>query len=146
MKSDFKGIVNYSVSPRGNIFEGQYIWDDPKKTTEFSNPSAYTPQDILAVYNFKFYKDANARTKLPCILFANLITPRVDYHGADKSRIDTTPFTETIIVACKRIADNIKTFRTAGYIFAKHYRSFNPVKERKKTADSVIEELLKGWM
>ena len=91
LKSDFKGIVNYSVSPRGNVFEGQYKWDDPKKTTEFSNPSAYTPQDILEVYSFKFYKYANAKTKLPCILFANLITPRVDYHGADKSRIDTTP-------------------------------------------------------
>ena len=127
--------------------KAQYRWDDPKKTTEFSNPSAYTPQDILEVYGFKFYKDSDARTKLPCVIFANLITPRVDYHGADKSRIDTTPFTETIIVACKRIADNIKTFRAAGYIFeTKHHRTFNPVKERKKTADTVIEELLKGWM
>jgi hypothetical protein len=147
LKSDFKGIVNYSVSPRDNMFEGQYKWDDPKKTTEFSNPSAYTPRDILEVYGFKFYKHSDAKTKLPCVIFANLITPRVDYHGADKSRIDTTPFRHTVIRACKRIADNTKTFKAAGYTFeTKYSRSFTPVKEKTKTVDDVMTELLKTWI
>src|SRR5215211_2625293 len=142
VRSEFKGSVNYSVSPRGNIFEGGYEWDDPKKTSEFSSPRANTVPGILGVYNFYFYKHSDARAKLPCVIFANLITPRVDYHGADKSRIDTTPFTEAIIKACKRIADNIQTFKAAGYTFETKYgRSFAPVREKTKTVDDVMTEL-----
>jgi hypothetical protein len=147
VKSDFKGSVNYSVSPRGNIFESDYQWEDPKKTTEFSSPRANTVPGILSIYNFYFYKHSDARTKLPCVIFANLVTPRVDYHGADKSRIDTTPFTEAIIKACRRVADNIPTFKAAGYKFeTKYSRSFTPDREKTKTVDAVIEELLRTWM
>jgi hypothetical protein len=147
VKSNFKGSVNYSVSPRGNVFESDYQWEDPKKTTEFSSPHANTVPGILGVYNFYFYKHSDARTKLPCVIFANLVTPRVDYHGADKSRIDTTPFTETIIKACRRVADNVQTFKAAGYKFeTKNSRSFAPVREKTKTVDAVIEELLRTWM
>ena len=147
VRSNFKGSVNYSVSPRGNIFESNYQWKDPKKTTEFSSLRANTVLDILGIYNFYFYKHSDARTKLPCVIFANLVTPRVDYHGADKSRIDTTPFTEAIIKACRRVADNIQTFKAAGYKFeTKHSRSFTPVGEKTKTVDAVIEELLRTWI
>ena len=147
VKSDFKGSVNYSVSPRGNVFESDYQWEDSKKTTEFSSPRANTVPGILGVYNFYFYKHSDARTKLPCVIFANLVTPRVDYHGADKSRIDTTPFTEAIIKACRRVADNIQMFKAAGYKFeTKYSRSFTPVREKTKTVDDVMMELLKTWM
>jgi hypothetical protein len=147
LRSNFKGSVNYSVSPQGNFFEGNYKWDDPKKTTEFSEPHAWNAQEILEVYSFKFYKHSDARTKLPCVIFANLVTPRVDYHGADKSRIDTTPFTDTIIKACRKAANDIQTFKAAGYEFqTKSSRTFTPVREKKKTIDDVIKELLGGWM
>jgi hypothetical protein len=72
---------------------------------------------------------------------------RVDYHGKDKSRIDTRPFTEAIIKACRRIADGIQTFKAAGYEFeTKHSRSFAPIRERTKTIEDVIGEVIKQWI
>ena len=31
MESQFKGSVNYSISPRGNLFEGKYRWHEDEK-------------------------------------------------------------------------------------------------------------------
>jgi hypothetical protein len=146
VKSSFRGSVNYSISPRGNIFEGDYRWEDPKKTSIFNSPEANNIPQILGVYNFYFYKHSDARVKLPCVIFANLVTPRVDYHGADKSRINTQPFAETIVKACRKIADNIQTFKAAGYEFeTKSSRSFTPVKEKKMTIEDIMTELIKDW-
>jgi hypothetical protein len=143
----FKGSVNYSISPRGNIFEGDYEWNDPKKTTVFTKPTANNVPEILGVYNFHFYKCSNAKAKLPCVIYANLVTPRVDYHGADKSRIDIQPFAETIVKACRKMSDGIQTFKAAGFEFyTKNTRSFTPVREKKKTIEDIMTELLKGWM
>jgi hypothetical protein len=145
--SEFKGSVNYSISPRGNIFEGEYKWDDPKKSTDFFEPSAQTAPGILEVYNFYYFKHSSANAKLPCVIFANLISPVRDYHGADKSRIDTSPFTEVIIKACRRIAEGIQSFRAAGWEFeTKSSRSFNPIREKKKTIDDIMTEVLKGFV
>ena len=147
VRSAFKGSVNYSISPRGNQFEGEYRWNDPKKTSYFKRPSATSLPGILEVYNFNFFPLSESRAKLPCIIFANLASPRVDYHGHDKSRIDTTPYTAAIIKACRTIADNIQTFKAAGWEFnTKNTRTFTPVRERKKTIDDIMEELLKKWM
>jgi hypothetical protein len=143
VKSEFKGSVNYSISPRGNKFEGEYAWDDPKKTTEFYEPSASDILGILRVYNFYFYKYSDSRAKLPCVIFANLVTSTVDYHGKDKSRIDTRPFAETIIKACRRIAD-IQTFKAAGYEFHTEYtRGFAPVREKTKSIEDILTEVIK---
>ena len=147
VKSEFKGSVNYSISPRGNKFEGKYEWDDPKKTTVFREPSASDTLGILGVYNFYFYKYSDSRAKLPCVIFANLVSPRVDYHGKDKSRIDTRPFAETIIKACRRIADDIQTFKAAGWEFeTKSSRYFEPIREKTKTIEDVMTEVLKQWI
>jgi hypothetical protein len=143
-KTEFKGSVNYSVSSRGNNFEGEYKWDDPKKTTEFKKPSASDIMSILKVYNFYFYQYSDARAKLPCVIFANLVTPRVDYHGKDKSRIDTRPFTKTIINACRRTVEDIQTFKAAGWKFhTKSSLSFTPIRETEVSIEDVIEETLK---
>jgi hypothetical protein len=147
LKSTFKGSVNYSISPRGNIFEGDYEWDDPKKTTEFREPSGSDILDILGVYNFYFYKRGESKAKLPCVIFANLVTQRVDYHGKDKSRIDTHPFAETIIKAVRRIAEDIQTFKAAGHEFVtKNSRYFEPVRQKTKTIEDVIEEVVRQWI
>ena len=147
VKSTFKGSVNYSISPRGNIFEGDYEWDDPKKTTEFNSLVANDIKGILGVYNFYFYKYSDARAKLPCVIYANLVTLRVDYHGADKSRIDTQPFAKTIVKACRKISDGIQTFKAAGWDFeTQKSRSFTPVREKKMKIEDIMTELLKGWM
>ena len=95
--SEFIGSVNYSLSPKGNEFEGDYEWKDKKDY----RVSADSMKDILKTYNFNFYEFAGPKEKIPSIILVNLISQRVDYHGHDKSRIDTHAFTETIIQASK---------------------------------------------
>jgi hypothetical protein len=55
--------------------------------------------------------------KLPCNIIVNLVTPRRDPHGQDKSRIDTRPFTTAIIEAVRRLAPKIQTYHAAGWRF-----------------------------
>ena len=43
-------------------------------------------KQLLGVY--KFNDDAEDSSKVPCVIIANLVTPRKDPHGQDKSRID----------------------------------------------------------
>jgi hypothetical protein len=140
VKSEFKGSVNYSISPRGNMFEGNYKWDD-KKSDEFYAPSARDIKGILEVYEFHFYVRANSKVKLPCVIFANLVSQRIDYHGHDKARIDTEPFKSAIITAARKLVDDIPTYRAAGWKFEKEKRIggrgfkwrsyYTPVKEKK---------------
>jgi hypothetical protein len=121
--SRFIGAVNYSIPPRSNKFDGDYNWDDKN----FFGKKAGSMVEILERYNFEFWGYAEPKTKLPCIIAANLISPRIDYHGHDKSRIDTKPFAKAIIEAARRIADEIPSFRADGYIFSKKQkRTFDP--------------------
>ena len=109
----FFGYVNYSISPKGNNFEGRYEWYDKQgfKVT------ARDITDMLQQLKFNFYEYASARTKLPCIIVANLVSPRIDYQGHDKSRIDTAPFAEIILKTVKKMAEDIQTFQAAGWHF-----------------------------
>lgn len=109
----FFGYVNYSISPRGNKFEGSYEWDDKQYYTHY----AHDIVDVLQQFKFNFNEYASARTKLPCIIVANLVSPRIDYHGHDKSRIDTAPFEQTILHTIRKVAEGIQTFQAAGWHF-----------------------------
>ena len=110
----FIGAVNYSISPRSNAFDGDYRWDD-KKLHYDSN--ADSMKSILQTHGFAFRDYSDSKIKIPSIILVNLISPRVDYHGHDKSRIDTQSFTQTIIAAAQKIAKDTRTFRGAGFIF-----------------------------
>ncbi|MGH9925695.1 MAG: hypothetical protein ACRD5B_09990, partial [Nitrososphaeraceae archaeon] len=93
----FIGAVNYSISPKAdsNLFEGEYSPHLP--TDEYSKP-----RNILGVLEiFGFHDYANDTAKIPCLIVANLVTPRRDPYGQDKSRIDITPFAGTIVDAVK---------------------------------------------
>jgi hypothetical protein len=151
VKSEFKGSVNYSISPRGNMFEGNYKWDE-KKNDEFYNASADDIKSILNVYDFRFYVRANSKVKLPCVIFANLVSQRVDYHGADKARIDTEPFKSAIITSVKKLVDDIPTYRAAGWTFEKERSSsgrgfrwrsyYTPVREKKTSIREAFRQFL----
>lgn len=109
--TQFMGAVNYSVSPLQNTFQGEYRWDDDE------HGGWATAEDIIGILSEYGFHRKNARTsRVPCIVVANLVTPRRDPHGYDKSRIDTQPFTQTIAEAVKKIAADIPTFRAAGYV------------------------------
>jgi hypothetical protein len=104
--SRFIDSINYSVSPRGNRLEGEYSWYDKKHACNYY---ASNITDILQKYGFVFYahsgrSSVGPKVKLPCIIAANLVSPRIDYHGHDKSRIDTRPFSSFIIDAAKKIS------------------------------------------
>jgi hypothetical protein len=112
---EFIGAVNYSISPKqnSNLFEGDYrhyiIDQDPYSPTK----------DILGVLEaFGFHSYAHETVKIPCLIIANLVTPRRDPHGQDKSRIDITPFAGTIVDAVRRLASDIKTYRALGIHFS----------------------------
>jgi DNA topoisomerase VI subunit B len=66
--------------------------------------------DILSALRFRFYDHSDSKTKIPSVIIVNIVSPRVDYHGHDKSRIDTHAFSETIIEAAKKIAAPYKLF------------------------------------
>jgi len=138
--STFISCINYSISPRGNKFEGDYSWYDKKRSYDLRADSIV---GILEKYGFAFYPYSDAKTKLPCIIAANLVSPRIDYHGHDKSHIDTQPFKSVIIEAARKIAEDIQTFRTAGYYFVseRHLSEFYRP-EKKIRAEDALRELL----
>jgi hypothetical protein len=104
----FIGAVNYSVSPKNNIFEGEYWGKD----------YYYNAKDIVDLLSHYGFQDYGAeRNRLPCIIVGNLITPRRDPQGYDKSSIDTKPFTELIRSAVERMTPEIQTYRAAGWTF-----------------------------
>lgn len=111
----FIGAVNYSISPKAdsNLFEGDY--------NQYVPIDAYSkPRNILGLLEiYGFHNYANDNAKIPCLIVANLVTPRRDPHGQDKSRIDTSPFTRTIVQAVKKLASDIKSYRAVGIRFSK---------------------------
>ena len=105
--------VNYSVSPRENTFEGDYIWYDKNG---YRN-RAKNIRELLEKHGFHTYSAPTS--KLPSIIVVNLITPRRDPQGFDKSSIDTQPFTQAIVTAVNKVASGVQTYRAAGYRFQK---------------------------
>jgi len=144
MRVDFIGAINYSISPKtyGSLFESEY------KGISFYDhdtllDSAIT--DILGVleyYGFHEYQTDSA--KIPCLVVANLVTPRRDPHGQDKSRIDISPFAETIVEGVKRIASEIKSYRALGYSFNRPAERHNAVQHSsgKKSLENLLTEYL----
>jgi hypothetical protein len=103
--------VNYSVSPRENTFEGDYFWYDKNGYRSW----AKNIRELLEKHGFHTY--SGPTSKLPSIIVVNLITPRRDPQGFDKSSIDSRPFSQTIVAAVKKVATGIQTYRAAGYQF-----------------------------
>lgn len=111
-ESIFKGAINWSVSPKGNQFEGDYRWK--KKKEDYYETRASDIRSVLGRYGFSFHREYNNQnTKLPCVIYGNLISKKLHYIGQSKAEVDTTPFTGAIIKAVKSIARDIPTFRVA---------------------------------
>jgi hypothetical protein len=153
--SEFIGMINYSVSPRGNIFDGSYGWRSDRKKKKLVDhfnldlcdvydKTANSAKSMLEEEGFCFYEYSGPKTKLPSIIIANLVSPRIDYHGHDKSRVDTGPFISCIIEAIHKIADGIQTFRAAGYTFINESsrRHDTARREQKVSAETIVEEFI----
>jgi hypothetical protein len=109
----FVGAINYSVHPTDNAFAGDYEWFDSKTDNWMT---AYNMQDIFEKYNFNFFRDKSdeQKTKIPCVIAANLISPVLSWEEEGKSSVNIKPFQETMAEAAMRVANRIKTFRAAG--------------------------------
>ena len=141
--SEFIGSINYSLSPRSNEFDGDYEWYDKHGYLM----SATSMKHILKDLGFHFYDYSDSKAKIPSIIIVNIVSPRVDYHGHDKSRVDTHAFSETIIEAAKKISDSIQTFRGAGFVFHKERQHDKiPENKAKVTPESLVEALLRKRM
>jgi hypothetical protein len=136
------GGVNYSIAPKSNIFEGSYQWTDKKSGYQ---KSAYDINDILQKCGFEFYSYSGPKVKLPCIIAANLVSPRIDYHERAKTRIDTQPFSSAIIAGALKISEEIRTFRASGYEFytEREMREFSKTRREKMTVQAIVEEVLR---
>ena len=81
---------------------------------------------------------------MPCVIIANLVTPRRDPHGQDKSRIDTTPFLETIIRAVSGLSTGIKSYRGEGIYFTR--RSERSTAVQRDTGRGQLEGLITEYL
>jgi hypothetical protein len=138
---EFVGAVNYSISPKenSNIFGGEdYI--------DYLDYYPYSKvNNILRLLEeFKFSDENLDSSKIPCVVIANLVTPRRDPHGYDKSSIDVTPFTHTIVQAVKRLASEISSYRGRNITFksAVERRTATPQESKRGALEIMLIKYL----
>ncbi|HKI06873.1 MAG TPA: OmpH family outer membrane protein [Nitrososphaeraceae archaeon] len=158
--STFIGAISWSISPNGNKFTGNYEWYKKKGDTHHTR--AYSIQDVLEEYGFSFMKNNKQDTKIPCVIYGNLIPTKVHYIGQSKAEVDTAPFVKGIIKAVKSVTRSIPTFRVAdiltpdyhvgssgGTSFSLHrrigrsWREPKPPTPERRTMFDVVYEALK---
>ena len=127
----FIGAINYSISPNNIKFEGEYHID--KNVDEL-------------LRTFGFHKHSAKKSRLPCIIIGNLITPRRDPHGYDKSRIDTKPFAQTIVTAIKKMAGDIPTLRATGYVMRSRDDDYRSARQKKINRKVSAKDLLRQFL
>jgi hypothetical protein len=127
----YTGAVNYSVSPKegSNMFKGnydQYFFCTDREEDDDEYEKIDDIRGVLASYGFHRYAVDTA--KIPCVVILNLVTPKRDPHGHDKSSIDITPFAKSIVQIVERLAADIKSYRARGLHFGRP-------SERKRAID-----------
>ncbi|MGC1133754.1 MAG: hypothetical protein WA941_13090 [Nitrososphaeraceae archaeon] len=83
---------------------------------------------------------------MPCIIIGNLITPRRDPHGYDKSRIDIQPFAKTIAEAVKKAASDIQTLHAVGFIKSRKEDNYKNARQKKINRKVSAKELLRQFL
>lgn len=136
-ETEFIGAVNYSVSPNNIKFEGDYDIET----------SPYLKDNIDEVLKeFGFHTHSERKSRLPCIIIGNLVTPRRDPHGYDKSRIDIQPFAETIIEAVRKAASDIQTLHAVGFIKLRKEDNYKNARQKKINRKVSAKELLRQFL
>lgn len=151
----FVGAVNYSISPKvkSNWYDGgnyddyfentsPFDLDNLDKAFNFDTEPITNIRDVLEQYNFHSYAVDTA--KIPCVVVANLVTPRRDPHGYDKSSIDVNPFTFTIVQAVKRLADDIKSYQARNIRFRKPQDRSTAIEHR--SGRGLLEKMLTDYL
>ena len=138
---EYIGAVNYSISPRedSNTFEGDYNGILGMGL----NLDVVNIRDVLREYRFGYHHD---NAKVPCLIVANLVTPRRDPHGYDKSRIDIHPFVETIVDAIRRMASGIQTYRAVGIKWVDPFNRSSAKRRIVNREDESVKEALRKFL
>lgn len=135
-ETKFIGAINYSISPNGIKFEGEY-----------NAGGQYIEKNIDGILeSCDFHKHSTKKSRLPCIIIGNLITPRRDPYGYNKSRVDTKPYAKTIVTAVKKMASDIPTFRAAGYIMRNKDDDYRSARQKKVNRKVSAKELLRKFL
>jgi hypothetical protein len=80
------------------------------------------------------------------VIIANLITPRRDPQGYDKSSLDMQVFSETIVTAVEKMAKDIRTFKAAGYKKPHNEEDYRNATRRKTDGKDSIKTLLTRFL
>jgi hypothetical protein len=142
VKSEFIGFINSSLSPtsdQGTLFEGRYEWVKEGKN---SYSSTYDIIGVLREYNFVFGTDRKSKSKVPCVIAANLEAEKIHYQtSAKQARIDITPFRDSIIEAVEKLAKKVHTFQSIGVTFIKEGDD-SIVTSTSRAAQTSIKEIV----
>jgi hypothetical protein len=95
----------------------EYFFYDESNPGEEEYDKINDIRGVLDKYGFTRYPVDTS--KIPCVVIANLVTPRRDPHGYDKSSIDISPFADSIIQIVKKLGQDIKSYRARGLYFKK---------------------------
>ena len=136
----FIGAINYSISPKGTIFE-------QKEAYRVETDSSYWDFDniveVLEHYGFDIKID---KARLPCIIVGNLITPRRDPKSFDKTSVDMSPFTRTIVTAIAKMSKEIQTMIGAGYRKARSARDYRTAAVRNINRIQSAKEVFRQFL
>jgi len=145
-KCEFTGFINSSLSPtsdRGSVFEGRYEW-----LKKGSNYHSYGDDilDVLQEYGFVFSSDRKSKSKVPCVITANLESEKFYYQTAAKqARIDITSFSDGIVKAVEQLAKKVHTFKSIGITFITDKEKYAISKgsgEARTTIKDIVEMML----
>jgi hypothetical protein len=124
----FIGAVNNSVSivNRGkSLYDGSYFFKKKNKGCH-----AWNMTGILDYWYGYYVRDSSKSH--PCVIVANLLTPKVQWKDQGKSTLVIEPFANTIAETISKIMGKIPTFH--GYGVGKSSKS-EPDEERKIAID-----------
>jgi len=134
------GAINYSISPNDIKFDGHY----EIVTKGGFRHTVNNFSEIIQKYGFHQHSDITS--KLSCVIIANLITPRRDPQGYDKSSLDMQVFSETIVTAVEKMAKDIRTFKAAGYKKPHNEEDYRNATRRKTDGKDSIKTLLTRFL
>ena len=137
-QTEFLGAVNYSISPSNVTFDGNYNISDSDSFDEVKDIPT-----ILSRLGFHHY---NLKSRLACIVVANLITPKRDPQGYDKSHLDIQPFVNTIMNALIKMVPGIQTYHGAGYVRKKGEDSYKDAILQTSSGTKTVKEALRQFL
>lgn len=134
----FIGAVNNSVSiiNKGmSLYDGMYTFKDKDKER-----TVWNIEGILS--RWYGWQLRESKKSWPCVIAANLLTPKVHWKEQGKSTLVIEPFADTIVETITKVMKKIPTFHGMG-VGQQVSESKKKPKEEKKTAIDYLRDFLR---